>query len=174
MDKKLTSNRICVYLAEGECEEKLLNALKQKPAQISPGRVKKFNVVQNELKASHLMSFPSGSNVVLVFDTDVEETECLKKNIELLKSQFGKVEITTIPQYLNFEQEMERCTDVIKAPDLTKNSTVSDFKRAVNRMKDADFRGLLKRHKFDKTKLWIKNPPKAFSFVKQQSDQIKL
>ena len=174
MDKKLTSNRICVYLAEGECEEKLLNALKQKPAQISPGRVKKFNVVQNELKASHLMSFPSGSNVVLVFDTDVEETECLKKNIELLKSQFGKVEITTIPQYLNFEQEMERCTDVAKAPDLTKSSNVSDFKKTVNRMKEADFRSLLKRHKFDKTKLWIKNPPEAFRFVKQQSDRIKL
>lgn len=94
MDKKLTSNRICIYLAEGECEEKLLNVLKQKPSLIAPGRVRKFNVVQNELKASHLMSFPSRSNVVLVFDTDVEETECLKKNIELLKNQFGKVEIT--------------------------------------------------------------------------------
>jgi len=37
-------NRICVYLAEGECEEKLLKALKVKPELIAPGRVKRFNV----------------------------------------------------------------------------------------------------------------------------------
>lgn len=37
-------NRICICLAEGECEEKLLKALKLKPELIAPGRVKKFNV----------------------------------------------------------------------------------------------------------------------------------
>ncbi len=60
-------NRKCFYLVEGECEEKLLKALKGQPALINPGIVKKFNVVQNEIPASRLMSFDPGSRVPYVF-----------------------------------------------------------------------------------------------------------
>ena len=45
----------CIYLTEGECEEKLIRALKERPSLILPGKVKKFNVIQNELPASLLM-----------------------------------------------------------------------------------------------------------------------
>ena len=79
-------NRKCFYLVEGECEEKLLKALKGQPALIAPGTVKKFDSVQNEIPASRLMSFDPGSRVVLVFDTDTEVTEHLKKNIALFRS----------------------------------------------------------------------------------------
>ena len=166
-------NRICVYLAEGECEEKLLKALKQKPALIAQGRVKRFNVIQDELKPSHLMSFPAGSRIVLVFDTDKEVTDHLKKNIELLGAQFGSVEVLTIPQVLTFEDEIERATDVTKAVELTRSESVKDFKNVVNKMKESEFRNALKRHKFDIKKLWIKNPPRGFRFVKQNSEMIK-
>lgn len=166
-------NRICVYLAEGECEEKLLKALKQKPAQIAQGRVKRFNVIQDELKPSHLMSFPAGSRIVLVFDTDKDVTDHLKKNIELLGAQFGSVEVLTIPQVLTFEDEIERSTDVTKAVELTRSESVKDFKNAVNKMKESEFRNALKRHKFDIKKLWIKNPPREFRFAKQNSEMIK-
>ena len=37
------ANEICIYLAEGECEEKLLKALKSKPPLITPGKVFKYN-----------------------------------------------------------------------------------------------------------------------------------
>ena len=37
-------NRKCFYLVEGECEEKLLKALKGQPALINPGTVKKFTL----------------------------------------------------------------------------------------------------------------------------------
>jgi hypothetical protein len=40
-------------------------------------------------------------------------------------------------------------------------------------MKDAEFRQALKRHKFDLSKLWKMKPPKAFSFVKQQAEEIR-
>ena len=75
-------NRKCVYLTEGECEEKLIAALKEEPALLMPGKVKKFNVIQEELKTSQLVTFTPGSMVVLVFDTDVDMTEHLKKNID--------------------------------------------------------------------------------------------
>ncbi len=166
-------NRKCFYLVEGECEEKLLKALKGQPALIKPGSVKKFNVVQNEIPASKLMAFDPGSRVVLVFDTDKEVTEHLKRNIQLLKTVCSEVEVLTIAQVLNFEDEMVRSTDISRAEELTKSETVSDMKKAVNRMKEIEFRQSLKRHKFELSKLWIKNPPKAFSFIKQQAEAIK-
>ncbi len=167
-------NKKCFYLVEGECEEKLLKALKGKPALIEPGVVKKFNVVQNEIPTSKLMSFDPSSRVVLVFDTDKEETVHLKKNIELLKNMCSNVEVLTVTQVLNFEDEIVRSTDIDNAQDITKSETVSDMKRAVNRMKENEFRLALKRHKFDISKLWVKKPPKAFSFIKQQAEFIKV
>ncbi len=167
-------NKKCFYLVEGECEEKLLKALKGKPALIEPGVVKKFNAVQNEIPTSKLMSFDPGSRVVLVFDTDKEETVHLKKNIELLKNMCLNVEVLTVTQVLNFEDEIVRSTDIDNAQDITKSETVSDMKRAVNRMKENEFRLALKRHQFDISKLWVKKPPKAFSFIKQQSEFIKV
>lgn len=166
-------NRKCFYLVEGECEEKLIKALKGQPALINPGTVKKFNSVQNEIPTSRLMSFDPGSRVVLVFDTDNEVTGHLKKNIGLIKKVCSKVEVLTVAQVLNFEDEMVRSTDISKAEELTKSMTVSDMKRTVNRMKETDFRQTLKRHKFEISKLWTQKPPKSFSFINQQADEIK-
>lgn len=167
-------NRKCIYLVEGECEEKLIKALKVKPALIYPGTIKKFNVIQNEIPISRLMSFDPGSKVVLVFDTDIDITEHLKKNIDLLKKACSKVEVVTIMQVLNFEDELVRSTDVSKAQELTKSESISDFKRAVNKIKDIEFRQGLKRHRFDISKIWTEKPPRAFSFIRQQSSEIKI
>lgn len=68
-------NRRYYYLAEGECEKKILDALKQTPPLIHPGKTDTFNVIQDELKPRQLMNFAPGSCVVLVFDTDKDETE---------------------------------------------------------------------------------------------------
>ena len=165
--------RKCIYLTEGECEEKLIKALKEKPSLIVPGKVKKFNVIQDELPVSLLIQFDPGSMVALVFDTDKEETEHLRKNLELLRSLSFKVEVLTILQVLNFEDEIERATDVDKAQELTKSRTVGDFKSAVNRMKEKEFRNALKRHKLDIGRLWTQKPPKPFGFIRQDSKMIK-
>ena len=164
----------CIYLAEGECEEKLLNALKEKPSLVIPGKVKKFNVIQDVIPRSMLMQFDPGILVVLVFDTDKETTEYLKKNIEMLKNLSFKVRTATVVQVLNFEHEIERSTDVKRAIDLTKSRSLDDFKAQVNKMKANEFRNALRRHKFDVTKLWEQDPPAAFDFVKQESEKIKI
>lgn len=166
-------NKRCYYLVEGECEEKLINALKEKPALIVSGKVKKYNVVQQELTTSQLMTFAPGSNVILVFDTDVELTDILKRNIALLRKQCGGVEVMTVTEVLNFEDEIERATNVAKAQDLTKSKSVSEFKTAVNKMKAAEFRHALNRHKFDLGKLWVKEPPVKFRFLSQDGEKIK-
>ena len=84
------------------------------------------------------------------------------------------VDVKTITQVLNFEVEIERATDVNRAQELTKSQSVSDFKSAVNRMKETEFRNTLKRHKLDITKLWSEKPPKGFEFVTQDAEKIKV
>ena len=166
-------NRKCCYFTEGQCEERLVRALKLKPALLIPGKVKTFNVVQNVLPISILMTIEPGSMVVLVFDTDKEEISHLKRNIELLKKRCLDVEVLTVLQVLDFEDEMERATDVLRAGQLTKSRTTDDFKSAVNRMKDIEFRRALMRHKLNMSDLWAKEPPKSFHSFSQDSAKIK-
>lgn len=167
-------NTRCFYLTEGQCEEKLVKALQEKPGLIMAGKVKRFNVIQDIIPDRQLMMFPTGCAVILVFDTDKDETEHLRKNIELLKTRCASVSVKTIAQVLSFEDEIERATDVSQAQNLTRSKTVNDFKSAVNRMKEAEFRNALKRHKLDMTKLWSKRPPKGFGFVTQNAEEIKV
>ena len=166
-------NRKCIYLVEGECDEKLIKALKEKPSLLIPGTVKRFNVTQNELKTSHLVTFAPGSLVVLVFDTDKEQTEHLKNNISALTKRCAGVSIVTIAQVLTFEDEIVRCTDVAKAPELTRSQGLNEFKSAVNKMKEADFRSALERHQLDMTKLWVQTPPDSFRFIVQGAAEVK-
>ena len=76
-----------VYFCEGPCEEALINALKKEPSLIEPGRARTFNVIQNQITNSILLSIKPGSVIVFVFDTDKELTDKLKKNI----AQIAKV-----------------------------------------------------------------------------------
>ena len=170
----MIANRKCYYFTEGQCEEKLVKALKLKPALLKPGKVKLFNVVQNILPVSILMSIEPGSVAVLVFDTDKDETDHLKQNIKLLKKRCTGVEVLTILQVLNFEDEVERATDVNCAENLTRSKTVEDFKSSVNRMKEIDLRRALERNKLSMDTLWTKEPPKSFHFLSQDSGKIKV
>lgn len=170
----MIANRKCYYFTEGQCEEKLVKALKLKPALLKSGKVKLFNVVQNILPVSILMSIEPGSVAVLVFDTDKDETDHLKQNIKLLKKRCTGVEVLTILQVLNFEDEVERATDVNCAENLTRSKTVEDFKSSVNRMKEIDLRRALERHKLSMNTLWTKEPPKSFHFLSQDSGKIKV
>ena len=167
-------NRKCIYLTEGECEEKLIAALKEEPARLLPGKVKKFNVIQEELKTSQLVTFTPGSMVVLVFDTDVDMTEHLKRNIELLEKRCSGVKVVTVAEVLNFEDELERCTNVTKAQEITKSQSISEFKGAFCRLKPIECRRALERHSIDMKKLWCKAPANSFDFIKQESPKIKI
>ena len=167
------AERKCIYIVEGECEEKLIGALKEQPSLIKQGKIKRFNVIQNELKKSLLMTFAPGSTVILVFDTDVEITDALKKNIELLKEYCSGIDVMTVAEVRCFEDEIERSTDVSRAEDLTKSANLSGFKAKINRMNAEKLRIILNKHSFNIEKLWIKDPPKSFGFLTQDGRKIK-
>ena len=136
--------------------------------------MKKFNVIQEELKTSQLVTFTPGSMVVLVFDTDVDMTYHLKRNIELLEKRCSGVKVVTVAEVLNFEDELERCTNITKAQEITKSQSVSEFKGAFCRLKPIECRRALERHSIDMKKLWCKAPANSFVFIKQESQKIKI
>ena len=50
---------------------------------------------------------------------------------------------------------------------------MSEFKTAVHKMKEAEFRRALERHKFDLSKLWTQSVPECFGFIKQDGESVK-
>ena len=165
----------CVYFVEGPCEKQLIDALnKEPPYRLAPGKVNVHNLIQELLPRNTVNSLKEGTEVVFVFDTDMEKTDTLQRNIRLVKKYVSKVRIINLAQVLNFEDEIARATDVKRAQELTKSTSVSDFKHDFCRMNSVACRNALERHHLDVMKLWVTKPPEQFSFVKQESEKVKL
>ena len=162
----------CIYFAEGKCEERLLNALKENPQKIQSGRVKVFNVIQKLLPKSQLVTIQTGTTVVLVFDTDVPNTEFLHENIRRLKMLCSKVRLVFLPQVLNLEDELVRCSEIKSVVELTHSKSNKDFKRDFCSM--SNVRSVLDRVNLNVNSLWTENVPSPFGFVESNSDDIKL
>ena len=163
----------CLYFVEGKCEEQLINALKAEPRRLTPGKVRVLNIIQTEIPRREVNMIQSGTTVVFVFDTDVERTDIFRKNINYVKKYASQVKIVYLGQVLSFEVEIARATDVKKAQEITKSSSVSGFKSDFCRMKVEECRNSLERHHIDVSVLWTKELPSVFSFVKQNGDLIK-
>lgn len=162
----------CIYFAEGKCEATLLNALKEKPHKILAGRVKVLNVINDLIPRSLLITIQPGTVVVFVFDTDVQITDYLKKNIELVSKYCAKTKVVFLPQVLNLEDELVRCTDIKTITELTRSKSTKDFKRdfcALSNCRDA-----LNKHQLDVLELWTQNPPEVFRFLPANSDLVKI
>ena len=164
----------CVYYVEGSCEEQLVNALKLEPRKLIPGKVKVHNIVQDEIPRREVNMISAGTIVVFVFDTDVNKTDVLKKNLEHVKKYATQVKIVYLAQVLNFEEELVRTTDIKKIHDLTRSKSIKDFKSDFCKMKTIDCRHALDRHKIDISKLWSTNPPDYYSFITQNGSEIKI
>lgn len=167
-------NNKCIYCVEGPCERQLIAALKEAPSKLIPGKIKVFNVVQNLIPKSQMLSIQAGTTIVLVFDTDVKQTSNLKKNLELLNRYCGKLHIVYLPQVLNLEDELVRCTDVKTASDLTRSNGIRNFKTDFCKMKPKECRAMLERHGLKIDQLWSTTAPEEFSFVENNGHQVKV
>ena len=167
-------NNKCIYYVEGLCEQQLIAALRETPEKLVPGKVKVFNVVQSLIPKSQMLSIQAGTTVVLVFDTDVSQTSNLQKNLELLDRYCGKVKIVFLPQVLNFEVELVRCTNVKAVTELTKSGSVKNFKTDFCKMKTGSCRSMLERHKLDYERLWMTKVPEAYAFVESNGSKVKI
>jgi len=164
-------NNNCVYFVEGDCEEKLINALKKKPELILPGKVVLHNLIQEIIPNSRLIAITPKTKVVFVFDTDVDKTDILKKNIDKISRYCQNAKVIFLPQVLNLEDELVRCTDVSEVKEITRSKSNSNFKGDFCKLTDA--RLTLTKHHLDILSLWTSNPPEPFTFVPRTVSKLK-
>ena len=75
-------NRIYKYFVEGECEEKLINTLKQPPINLLlPGKVEVFNFITKKITRQRISVLEPKTTIILVYDIDVEQTDILEYKI---------------------------------------------------------------------------------------------
>ena len=161
-----------LYLVEGDDELALIKALKESPAMIRQGRVTKFDPTKDKLTPNRMINISPNMVVVFIFDTDINNSNILKFNIDMLKKYVSGVKIILVPQVLNIEDELERSTNIRKAQELTNSKSLSNFK--TDFASATNLRLLLMKHQFDINKLWILSPIGPFSDCKQESDKIKI
>ena len=162
-------NRYYHYFVEGEDEEKIVKSLKTDLQLIVPGKIQKFNVIQQKL--SKLMSLKKGTIVVLVFDTDTGNTSILLENIKFLKGESTVKEVLCITQVKNLEDELIRSCDIKQIKELTGSKSNKDFKRDV--IKDNSFHKKLLKHNFNFQKFWISSDA-AYKCINNDAERIKL
>ena len=161
----------CIYFVEGECEETFISALKESPSMIAQGKIKVLNVLSEEITKSRLVMISPGTTVVFVFDTDVSITDRLKQNIAKVEKYCARSKLVFLPQVRNLEDELVRCTDILKVTELTKSKSNSNFKSDFCKMTNC--RAVLTKHQLDILKLWTTSPPEPFTFVPRNSNAIK-
>lgn len=169
---RLSNTRIQYYV-EGECEQKLVKTLAAHNLILS-GQTEVLNPVQNQIKSTHLRKLPARTTVVLIFDTDKNDINILKANIQFLKKHPNIRQIITIPQVTNLEEELSRCTDVHQIRQLLNCKTNSEFKTAF--IEEKRLYEKLQSHHFDFKKLWSEKTSDALqkAGIQNESKLIKL
>ncbi len=167
----MARNEIYQFYVEGENEKKVVETLKKDMDVIISGKVEVLNVVHKEIKYPRIRTLKSGTNVVLVYDTDIKQTDILDKNIKLLQSSNHIKRIICIPQVLNLEDELVRATNVRQAQDILDSKTQKDYKRDL--IKCGNLCKKLQEKEFDISKFWSQEPPDAFKKYGNDSRLIK-
>lgn len=160
------------YFVEGEDEEKLIQVLKTDLRLIVPGKVQKFNVVEQKLTRLRLMSLKEGTTVILVFDTDTGKVDILKENIEFLKKEGFIYDVLCITQVKNMEDELKRSCNIKQIKDLTGSRSNKDFKHDF--IRDGAICQKLLRRMFDFNKFWNMTADNEFSCISNDAKKIKI
>lgn len=168
----ISGNRIQYYV-EGECERKLVKTLIGQKL-ILPGQTDVLNPVQEHIRITHLRKLPARTTIVLIFDTDTDNTEIIKGNLQFLSIHSNGGKIITVPQVPNLEKELIHCTDIRRIRDLLNCGHDSDFKTAF--IEEKRLMEKLQAHHFEFSSLWSSTPGQAFQRIgiRNLSEQIKL
>ncbi|WP_320128178.1 hypothetical protein [uncultured Sphaerochaeta sp.] len=152
------------YYVEGETEEKIIQVLKTDLQIIIPGKVKKFNVVEELFSPSHLTPLKRGTVAILVFDTDTDDSSIVQRNIKFLNGKSAIKSVFCIPQVKNLEEELIRCCNIRKIKELLSSKADRDFKKDV-----CNCNGLMSsllKHEFDINKFWSGVRTKSWTFLR--------
>ena len=168
-----------IYYVEGDNEKKVVDTLKERGNEyIVSGKSNVFNIVQEKIKKSQLMTLNKSTVAIVIFDNDVlkdptQNQNIIRKriveNISLLKEHCKQVIV--ICQYDNVEDEIIKSTNIRKIKELLNSRSDSDWKTDVLREKNL-MRKLLDKN-FDFNKFWQGGVPIFISKV-ETPEKIKL
>ncbi len=159
------------YYVEGDDETKLLSEFKTNMNLIIPGKIEKFNVVQEVLTKIRLMQLQGNTTVILVFDTDVGSPAILNKNITLLEKCSAVKQVVCIPQVENLEDELIRSCNIKQIKELLGSNSNKDFKHDL--IIEKNLKDKLSHHNFDMDIFWSSQPNNCFKKVKNEAALIK-
>lgn len=168
----MNKNANVQYFVEGEDEKKLVNTLKNDLKVIIPGKVQIKNVVQDIVSDMILRTFKQGTIVVLIFDTDTNNTDTLNKNISNLKKHRNVANIITIPQVKNLEDELIYSCNIRRITELLNSRSVSNFKSDLIHITNLDSK--LKEHSFNINRFWSRHPGSPYENITNQAAMIKI
>ncbi len=160
--------KIYHYFVEGECEKKLIDEFKiPKVNLILPGKVDVLNVVYEKISNQRLMALNPKTNIILIYDIDVESTDILNYNIEMLKKYFKN--IYHIQSINNFEDELVYSTSLKKINDMYNTTSVDEFKTKF--IHQNDLFSKLKKINYNNSKMWSRvNKKEPFNKYSRKVD----
>lgn len=134
---------VIFYIAEGEIEERFFDFLKH-GGFIRPGRFKKFNLTQNDLKDNSNILTTKVKQIFCILDTDCVDMEKLFNNISKLEKICGN-NVQMLIQNKNFEGELRYmldCNDLFNFFKLPHHTT-KDLKKYL--AQDVDYSKFLSK-----------------------------
>ena len=168
-----------IYYVEGDNEKKVVDTLKERGNEyIVSGKSNVFNIVQEKIKKSQLMTLNKSTVAIVIFDNDVLEDRIqnqdvirkrLIENISLLRENCKQVVV--ICQYDNIEDEIIKSTNIRKIKELLNSKSDSDWKSDV--IKEKNLIKKLIDKKFDVSKFWLGKVPTFINKV-EDSKRIKI
>ena len=160
------------YYVEGDCEKKLLSVLKEQKVFILPGKVEIFNVIQERFSNLQLRTLSDKTIVILVFDTDKEETDTLWENLRILKKDPRIKAVWCVLQVDNLEDELVRSTDIKEIKELLPCPSNKEFKHYF--LIEKRLFEKLRSHNFNFNRIWISHPKHGFREIENDGQKIKL
>lgn len=141
------------YFVEGQCEQKLINVLKDQKNLIIAGKVDVLNVMQEEITDLKLRTLPYKVTIILVFDTDKANLEILNRNLHKLRAFSQVKEVWCVKQVPNLEGELERSTNLKDIKQLFGCDGINEFKEKF--IKEKNLYKKLMEIGFVLEKMWI-------------------
>lgn len=167
----MKSSKRYQYFVEGQCEQKLVTALKDQKNLIISGKISVFNIIQEVLTPMRLRTLADNTTVILIFDTDKKEAAILEKNINILKGIKKISDIWCVMQVENLEDELVRSTNIREIKELLHCKSNKEFKRDF--LAEKNVFGKLQDHGFNLKKLWNSVPDKPFTKYENGGIKIK-
>ncbi|MDO4711414.1 MAG: hypothetical protein Q4A75_05505 [Peptostreptococcaceae bacterium] len=171
----MRTNDIIVYIVEGETEQQIIKAIKNK--YIVAGRIYVQNLTQSEISQTFIRTLKPKTKVVIVFDTDVEKdhaVDTLRDNIKKLRKSSQVKQVISLPQIKNIEDEIVYSTKVKTIRDLINSKSEKDFKRDLINTHESHILSALEKKHFDIVKFWSRDPQNCYCEFKNESKNVKM